>query len=208
MTDPIVGPGADRHVLLTLDDDSVAIMTPAPELRVASFPDGTRVRYRFVAFPDAGWIEREIAKWMPTTEERSIGRTGWLGGRAVLGHRVIYRHEIPADRFYRNAWCERGGAIVHDMERARAIHREKIRAVVESMMPAFTLEYVRADYTRNATRKLAVGRQIERLHGYVDDPAIAAAQTVEELRAAWPFGEQGPVQVMVRRALDRGVRVA
>lgn len=195
-----IGPGVGKHVLITFDDRSVGIMTPAP-VELAWFNTGG-TRYRIVPFPSPGWVEAEIAK----------AAASWLGGlgKVTVRHRVIEAAEIPGDRFYRDAWVEDAGAIVHDMPRARAIHRLKLRAVADVLLRPLTLDYIRADAAGRfgAVQKRRVGEQIERLAALSEDPAIDAATTIEQLRALWPFGEQASVGTMARRALARGPLLA
>lgn len=201
-----IGSGVGRHVLLTMSNDMVAIMTRAAS---HEFDEGG-IHYRFIPFPDQAFVEAEIAKWRPTAEEREMGRTGWCDGIEFVRHRVIHTHEIPTQRFYRGAWCERDGAIVHDMERAREIHRTKIRAVRELVFRPLDAAYMCADEEGmyGETRKGVVVAQKQILRDLPNDPRIDAAQTIEELFSLWPFGKPADVLVMARRAIERGVQVA
>jgi hypothetical protein len=82
--------------------------------------------------------------------------------------------------------------------------------VVSLLVPRLMEEYVVADVAGQfgAARKRRAGERIEQLRALVHDPAIDAAETIEELRAAWPFGEPATIGVMARRALERGLLVA
>lgn len=186
-----LGPGVGLHVLITFDDRSVGIMTRSHD----EFPplNTPETRYRLALYPNDAWVQEEIAKAAPVWE-------GALGKKPIR-HRVITTAEVPGDRFYRNAWVEDGGAIVHDMERARAVHRMKLRAVVDALLRPLSYQFMTAATPVQAER---VRAQAETLNALIDDPAIDAARTVEELKATWPIGEPGDIGLMIARALQRG----
>lgn len=111
----------------------------------------------------------------------------------VRDHSTFWRRiefsDQPAERDYRDAWTDAGKAIVHDMPKAREIHRECIRARRKPLLEALDVEYMRA-LERNGGLDAEAGRIVarkQRLRDATDDPRIEAAQTVEELRAVDPL---------------------
>ncbi len=97
---------------------------------------------------------------------------------------------IPTDRTYRNAWVIDGGtgAIVHDMAKAREIHRSHMRRVREPLLTALDTAYIRADERGGAGNadKLAIAARKQALRDVTANAEIEAAGTVETLKTVWP----------------------
>lgn len=95
---------------------------------------------------------------------------------------------IPADRTYRNAWTRGlGGPIVHDMAKAKEIHRDKLRAARKTALLALDTEVSKALARGDAATASAHETDRQRLRDVTADPRIANAQTVEQLKAVWPL---------------------
>jgi hypothetical protein len=101
--------------------------------------------------------------------------------------RRINWSDVPASRDYRDAWSDDGSAIVHDMPKAREIHRDRIRARRKPMLEALDIEYQRADEAEDRAVKRSVATRKQRLRDATDDPRIDACQTVEELKQIDPL---------------------
>lgn len=93
---------------------------------------------------------------------------------------------VPADRTFRNAWKAEGGAIVHDMVKCRAIHRDVLRAKRQPLMAALDVEYMRADEAGDTAKKAEIAAKKQALRDVTKDPVIDAARTPEELKAIMP----------------------
>jgi hypothetical protein len=110
----------------------------------------------------------------------------------LKGWRYAVPEDVPRDRSYRNAWRDDGKAIVHDMPKAREIHREHIRARRKPLLESLDVEMMRAlerDDPFDPERTRIVLRK-QRLRDATDDPRIEAAQTIEELRGVDPLAEK------------------
>lgn len=105
---------------------------------------------------------------------------------AYVSHVEIAAAVIPRDYTFRNAWRLKGKTIEHDMEKARAIQRDRIRAVRDPMLVALDADYDKADEQVDTNGKKAVAARKQALRDAPQDPAINAAQTPDELKAAWP----------------------
>jgi hypothetical protein len=134
-------------------------------------PDGGVSIMRLIGEADA---EAELAKW------RSVNPAGHVG------YHVIAEADIPQDRTYRNAWMSDGGAIRHDMAKARQLHRQLMRVARAPLLAALDIAYQRADEAADAAAKAQIAAQKQALRDATADPRIEAAQTPEELKAAWP----------------------
>lgn len=127
---------------------------------------------------------------------------GFAHHNPVVRWRIIEESELPASREYHVAWMDDGNAIVHDLPKARAIHRERIRVrraklfdkfddevrdADEALLLASENDVQARDEARRVRRKLAQKRK--RLKDAPADPRIEAAQTIEELAAIDPLKE-------------------
>ena len=74
--------------------------------------------------------------------------------------------------------------ITINMAKARNIHREKMRAARTPLLAALDIAFQRA-LEQNANTATIVAQK-QALRDVTSDPAIEAAQTVEELKAVWP----------------------
>ena len=95
--------------------------------------------------------------------------------------------DAPSDRTFRNAWRLDGdGAVEVDMDKAREIHREKLRGIRKPLLEALDVEYQRADEAGNTAEKKRVAAKKQALRDVTADPAIDAASTPDELKAVIP----------------------
>lgn len=94
----------------------------------------------------------------------------------------------PYDRTFRDAWQATGpdtGIIDVDMEKAKEIWRDKIRARREEPLAALDTEYMRAMEAGADTAGIVAQKQA--LRDAPADPAIDAATTPEELKLVQPI---------------------
>ena len=76
--------------------------------------------------------------------------------------------------------------ITINLDKAREIHKDKIRAAREPKFAELDVAFMRAVEQANATEQLDIASQKRALRNLTEDPDIAAATNVEELKAAWP----------------------
>jgi hypothetical protein len=74
--------------------------------------------------------------------------------------------------------------ITVNMEKARDIHRAKMREAREPLFAALDISYQRATETGADTSVIVAKKQA--LRDVTADPAIESAQTTEELKSVWP----------------------
>lgn len=118
-------------------------------------------------FPD---VNRDvIGKWVPEAR------------KTVLSVREVDSFE--KDRTFRQAWRDEGTVRVN-MPAAREIHRARIRAKRAKLFPELDAQVMRANEMGTDPSEAIAKKQ--RLRDLPADPAIDAAQTPEELKAAWP----------------------
>lgn len=100
-----------------------------------------------------------------------------VDGQTVDGSLALH------DRTFRGAWTLDAGVIVVDMDRARALHLEALRAARAPLLAALDVQYQRADEENDAEAKAEVIARKQVLRDITDDPRIAAAATPEQLKA-------------------------
>jgi hypothetical protein len=124
-------------------------------------------------------ISEVIAKW-------SVHRPG-----QYVAHRMIAEN-FPIPGPFRNALKP---DLTVDMQKARNIHRDRMREARKPKLEALDMEYSRLDegtldngQAGSAAKqaKKAIAAQRQALRDVTADPAIDAAQTPEELLAIWP----------------------
>jgi hypothetical protein len=131
-----------------------------------------------VTVGDAG-PANEIAKWHDDERTRVASVT------------PLDPADIPADRTFRNAWRLNGTGIDHDMEKARAIQRERMRLARAPLLAALDVEYQRADEAADADAKASVAARKQALRDAPQDPRVDTVQTVEALKTVWPDALSG-----------------
>jgi hypothetical protein len=103
--------------------------------------------------------------------------------------RRIAEEDLPTARDFRNAWRDTGAAIDHDIAKARSIHMERIRYARDEALRASDAAVMRAEEQgkRMDADALKTERQALRDLPATIAPSLAAALTVDELRALQPL---------------------
>ena len=88
---------------------------------------------------------------------------------------------VPADRTFRGAWQFNGAAVEIDMDAAKAIHKDNLRAERKPLLDALDVDYMKALETGGDASAIAAEKQ--KLRDVTADARIDAATTPEELKA-------------------------
>jgi len=89
----------------------------------------------------------------------------------------------PSDRHFRGAWVIEGSVIQEDIEKARAIFKDKIREVRKPLLEEKDVELMKALEAGTSTTAIATAKDALR-----DAPAASAidsASDIAALKAAW-----------------------
>lgn len=140
--------------------------------------------------PDGGiCVVTPVRNTYPETEELTdaeVEQRAWdkLPDDAI-DPRFVDEGDIPEDRTFRGAWKP---DLSVDMDKARDIHKDRMRAVRKPLLEALDVEYQRADERgeAEAKAKAEVAARKQALRDVTADPAIAAAETPDDLMAVWP----------------------
>lgn len=90
---------------------------------------------------------------------------------------------MPAGREFRGAWQFSGAAVEIDMDKAREIQRDKIRAERAPVMQALDVAVIRADEDGDAQAKAKAIAEKKALRDATKNPLLEMAGTPEELKA-------------------------
>jgi len=187
-----------KKIAYSRPDGGLSVVSPVEGARLAAavvLADGSRreapaaipVDRFFMQWP----VDGVAAEWAETEDEfiaRVVARSVPADATDV---RVIDADALPADRTFRDAWRLGGDAIVHDMEACRGIHRDRLRALRKPLLDALDVEYMRADEAGDARAKAGIVARKQALRDVTRDPAIAAADTPEALKAVVPAALAG-----------------
>jgi hypothetical protein len=91
------------------------------------------------------------------------------------------------DRIYRDALEDAGGKIQHNMTKAKELHRAHLRHVNGDKFMALDRQWVDAMAANKRPEADAVEAKRKAMRDRVNDPAIDAAKTIEELKAVTPI---------------------
>jgi hypothetical protein len=101
----------------------------------------------------------------------------------VASWRFISPADVPADRTYRNALTDTGAAVVHDMPKARELHRAALRSERVERLVVLDSEWMRGTGQGIATEVANIEAERQALRDALSDPRIDLAQTTDELKA-------------------------
>jgi len=88
---------------------------------------------------------------------------------------------VPTDRTFRGAWSFNGDAVDVDMEAAREIHKDNLRAERKPRLDQLDIDFMQALEAGNSTTQIATDKQT--LRDITDDARIAAAADPDALKA-------------------------
>ena len=98
---------------------------------------------------------------------------------------------VPSDRHFRNAWKLSGSVMAEDMTAAKVIFKDKIREVRKPLLEAEDVVYMKALEADDASAKTASVAKKKALRDAPAAKAIADADTIAKLKAAWDTSTLG-----------------
>jgi len=120
-------------------------------------------------------IAAEIEKWQSTSRVKAVG------------HWPIKEADIPPDRAFRDAWIHRGEErCVVDMEKARTIQMDRIRAARDAGLEVLDIPFMRAVEAGDDAKRAEIATAKQALRDLPQTIDLAKAQTPDELEAIWP----------------------
>lgn len=122
---------------------------------------------------EEAWFRRAIDRSLP---------------KDALDIKVIDRKSLPEQhRTFRNAWVHSAGRVDVDMTKAREIHRYRIRRKRKARFRELDAQQLRAMEAGDTATLASIAAAKKKLRDAPAYPDIDAAQTPDELKAAWPL---------------------
>lgn len=131
-------------------------------------------------------VEGAVAEWAETESEWLARVAAKSVPKDATDVQVVDESAIPADRTFRNAWKAGTGKVEHDMAKCREIQKSRLREIRAPKLAALDVEFMRALEAGDNAKCAEIAAQKQALRDVTKDPAITAAKTVEELKAAIP----------------------
>ncbi len=122
----------------------------------------------------------ELARYAPQWASRGVTLVSWR--RLTDAEHALF----ATQRSYRDALADVGGKIQHDMDRARALHRQQLRTSRAAKFADLDALWMRATGQGNALVAVTIEEQRQALRDLPQNKAIDQAVTVTDLDAAWP----------------------
>ena len=91
----------------------------------------------------------------------------------------------PSDRLFRDAWSLSGTVITEDLDKAKEMFKDKVRAVRKPLLEAEDVVYMKALEDDDSAAKTASVTKKNALRDAPAAAAISAATTIDELKQAW-----------------------
>lgn len=96
---------------------------------------------------------------------------------------LVSTDDIPSDRYFRNAWEIVSEKLQINLDKAKEIHRDKIRAARTPLLSKLDVQFQRALETSADTKDIVAQKQA--LRDATEDSKIAAATTTDAIKASW-----------------------
>jgi hypothetical protein len=155
----------DRRVKFTIEDDeNVYLLAHRDYMRYANT---TLIEME----PEHLWLKRIQDKDVPDN---------------ATNIHIIEQDAVPTDRTFRNALRLSDGKLDHNMDKAREIHRRKLRALRKPLLAELDIAYQRADEVNDEETKKDIVFRKTQLRNVTDHPGIDGAETPEDLKAIIP----------------------
>lgn len=175
------------HTVLPRDRKQMLVSNTELECVVVSEAINDNQNGLIIELSPPSWEIRvkKPAAYRDETDEEFLLRIGrGVNGGAALT--IVPQASLPSDLTFRAAWALQDGAVVVDMERARDIHRAKIRAARESRFRALDADLRASKAAEDTARVMALEQQLQELRDLPEADVIEDAETPEALKAAWP----------------------
>lgn len=124
-----------------------------------------------ITVPDGQELNAEVDKWAETADP------------AWLPFTVTQCDQVPTDRAWRDAWALQGGKVEVSIDKAKDVHKARLRAERAPKLAALDVQYMRALEAKDASAAAVIVAEKQALRDITADPRIASATTVEQLTA-------------------------
>ncbi len=185
----------DKRIVYKTPDGMTAVVTPVPWSRSCSsiVIKGETVKIdppraidlflgRVVSADEFCAMQIEFAE----TESTFLDRVAAKAVPEGAAYRIVDAADIPTGETERQFRAALKPDLSFDMDKARAIHRDRIRAARQPRLDHLDRLHNRALGQKKTKESTAIETERQALREATDNPAIDAAKTLVELTAAWP----------------------
>lgn len=157
-----------QRIAISRPDGGVSLMSFVLSGRGHILPDGAR------------WVDKQRGIWARRAEpavvaaeiERTVpGATAW---------QFVLDEDVPTERTFRNALVLVGGALQHDVQRAKEVVLAEVRHARAQKLAALDVEFTKAAGAAMLTDDFTEARRVENERQKLRDlPAVVAGQMVD-----------------------------
>lgn len=99
---------------------------------------------------------------------------------------IVDSSAVPEDRTYRNAWQLEGKKVSVDMQKARAVHMDKLRKLRDAKLKQLDTDYLIADEGGDPAKKAAIKALKQKLRDMPENFDLSLAQDPDQLKSLMP----------------------
>lgn len=119
-------------------------------------------------------IEGEINKWPQLEQDK------------VLGWKEVSIDVLPSDRSFRDAWRMDIDKVIINLDAAKTIKMQQLRALRDEKLKFLDIVYMRADEQGDEASKITISEQKQALRDLPQTEKFANIVTVEQLKIYTP----------------------
>lgn len=189
----------NKAIIYENETGGVSIVYPAPQARqrvlvseatyveaeyeeeviVQGLDEGTGVvTHRYETRVLTRQVETAPAVYRDQTDDEFLEMVANTSVPAGVAHKIVDVDSLPTDRTFRNAWTDAGDRVVEDVEKAKEVAKEILRAKRAPVMEALDVQFMRALEQGKPTAAIAAEKQRLRDITVLPD----SAKSVEELK--------------------------
>lgn len=185
-----------RRIIYTMPDGSVQVATPA---RDGSMIESSPEKLPTPVFDEASKLfvmsKYQAPVFREFTDEEYEKRAWLCIPKGATNPRFIEFKELPADRYFRNAWIDIENEVVPDRPKAEDIHRQNLRYVRRIVFLDVDVQFMKALETlivklpipdEDKAPIMAIIYMKNVLRDVTKDPRITEAKTLDDLKAVMP----------------------
>jgi hypothetical protein len=181
---------AEIYLCASWSDGSVSHEAMQLDGRFPSQPKESGWRFAGEVKDGGAWVRSANDQNCQEYLNRVAARRLDLDGLTLVGWRRLSDSEHRAfsqDRTYREALEDVGGKLQHNMAKAKELHRAYLRHVNGDKLMLLDRQWVDAMAANKRPEADAIEAKRKAMRDRVNDPAIDAAKSIEELKAVTPI---------------------
>lgn len=103
---------------------------------------------------------------------------------AGVPFKIVNKSQIPSDHTFRNAWEYNDGSIVVNLDKAKAIWKDKWREVRHSLLASLDIEFMKAVESGDSVKQAEIAAKKQALRDVTNTEI--SGNSPEEIKSVWP----------------------